>query len=304
MKCAIVGSTKIAQIHAEQLLKKGVKNITFISRSKKKRKKIISILTKKISKKVFFYDSNLEILKKEFFDIICICSKTNIHDDHLKLVSKLKSIVIIEKPIISLLKLKNKYQNFLKTIYKKNKRIIVCYPYLYFSKIIKKFFNQKEKIKKINFDFQSGGNKKFKEICIDLMPHALSFFHCFLIKNFLKTKYYNCRTLIEKNIYKNEFKINNIFIRIILRENLRKKTSLKITVNNFSITRKTKIVNGEFINYIRNCKTNKIRRIKNPMSELYNDLFLNLDNKKYYNINRKITLDLMKKNYFLLNSIS
>jgi hypothetical protein len=55
------------------------------------------------------------------------------------------------------------------------------------------------------------------------MPHALSFFHSFLIKNFLKTKYYNCRTLIEKNIYKIEFKINNIFIRIILRENLKKK---------------------------------------------------------------------------------
>lgn len=304
MKCAIVGSTKIAQIHAEQLSKKGIKNITFISRSKKKRKKIISILKKKISKKVFFYDSNLEILKKELFDIICICSKTDFHDDHLKLVSKLKSIIIIEKPIISLLKLKNKYENFLKTIYKKNKRIIVCYPYLYFSKIIKKFFNKKEKIKEINFDFQSGGNKKFKEICIDLMPHALSFFHSFLIKNFLKIKYHNCKTLIKKNIYKNEFKINNIFIRIILGENLKKKTSLKITVNNFSISRKTKIVNGEFINYIRFCKTNKIRRIKNPMSELYNDLFLNLDNKEFYNTNKKITLDIMKKNYFLLNPTS
>ena len=277
MKCAIIGSTKIAQIHAEQLLKKGVKNITFISRSKKKRNKIISILRKKISKKVFFYDSNLEILNKEFFDIICICSKTNFHDDHLKIVSKLKSIVIIEKPIISLSKLKNKYQKFLKEIYKKNKRIIVCYPYLYFSKNVKKFFNPKKKIKEINFDFQSGGNKKYREICIDLMPHALSFFHNFLTKNFLKTEYYNCRTLIKKNIYKNEFKINDIFIRIILREDLRKKTSLKITVNNFSI---------------------------NPMSELYNDLFLNLDNKKFYNINKKITLDIMKKNYFLLNSSS
>jgi len=222
----------------------------------------------------------------------------------LKLVSKLKSIVIIEKPIISLLKFKNEYQNFLKKIYKKNNKILVCYPYLYFSKTIKKIFNQKEKIKKIDFEFQSGGNKKFKQICIDLMPHALSFFHNFLIKNFLKSKFNNCRILIKKNIYKNEFKIRNILIRIILRENFREKTSLKITVNNFSISRKTKIVNGEFINYIRNYKTNKIRRIKNPMSELYNDLFLNLDNKKYYNINRKITLDIMKKNYFLLSLTS
>ena len=40
MNCAIIGSTKIAEVHAEQLVKNGVREITFISRSEQKRKKL------------------------------------------------------------------------------------------------------------------------------------------------------------------------------------------------------------------------------------------------------------------------
>ena len=36
MNCAIIGSTKIAEVHAENLIKNKVKKITFISRYKKK----------------------------------------------------------------------------------------------------------------------------------------------------------------------------------------------------------------------------------------------------------------------------
>ena len=117
MNCAIIGSTKIAEVHAEQLLKNGIKEITFISRSKQKREKIISRVKKKFSKKVIFFHSDSKILKKSFFDIICICSNTEVHDNHLRDVSKLKSIIIVEKPIISLIKYQNKYKNFLTNIY-------------------------------------------------------------------------------------------------------------------------------------------------------------------------------------------
>ena len=39
MRCVIIGSTKIAEVHAEQLVNNGAKEITFISRSSVKRKK-------------------------------------------------------------------------------------------------------------------------------------------------------------------------------------------------------------------------------------------------------------------------
>ena len=123
MNCAIIGSTKIAEVHAKYLINNGIKEITFISRSQNKRIKNILNLKKVFSNKVKFFHSDIKILKNKKFNFVCICSKTEFHDIHLKLVSNLKSKIIIEKPIISLLKFKNKYQRFLDNIYKKNKKL-------------------------------------------------------------------------------------------------------------------------------------------------------------------------------------
>ena len=117
MKCAIIGSTKIAEVHAKHLIANGVREITFISRSHLKREKIILNVKRQISKRVLFFHGNIKELKKKNYDIICICSSTEVHDLHLRAVTKLKSIIIIEKPIISLLKLRGQYQSFLSNFY-------------------------------------------------------------------------------------------------------------------------------------------------------------------------------------------
>ncbi len=223
MNCAIIGSTKIAEVHAEQLVKNGVREITFISRSEQRRKKIISKVKKKINKKVFFFHSDIKILKKNFFNIICICSNTEIHHKHLRIVSGLKSIIIIEKPIISLLKLKNRYESYLKNLYKKNKRIVVCYPYLFLAKSFKKFCRNLKKIDRIIFEFQTGGTAKFEKICINLMPHALSFFHIFFKKNFLKKNINKTNPIVKKHIWKTSFKVSEKVINLVFKENYKKK---------------------------------------------------------------------------------
>ena len=301
MKCAIIGSTKIAEVHAEHLIKNGVKEITFISRSAKKRKKIILNVAKKISKKVLFIQSDIKILKKNFFNIICICSNTEVHDMHLRAVSGLKSIIIIEKPIISLLKFSKRYKSFLKNLYKKNKKIVVCYPYLFLAKNFKKYLVSKKKINKIDFEFQTGGTAKFKKICINLMPHALSFFHVFLKKDFLKKSVTKKKPLVKKNIWQVNFSFRKTIVNLIFKENYLKKTTLKLKLNNLTLIRKTQKNKGKFINYIENYKTKNRKNIINPMEEFYKELFKNLDNKKYYQTNRSLTFDIMKKNYFFLN---
>ena len=304
MNCAIIGSTKIAEVHAEQLALNGVKEITFISRSIQKRRKMVFKLEKKFSKDKLFLHSDINILKKNFFNIICICSKTEIHDKHLQIVSGLRSLVIVEKPIISLLKFKNRYKAFLSTLYKKNKKIIVCYPYLFLAKSFKKICNYNKKIDKINFEFQTGGTAKYKNICVNLMPHALSFFYIFLKENLLNKNLNKNYTLVEKNFWQTSFDINKIKINLIFKENYQKKTSLKLAINDSIWIRKTKKKSGKFINYIQNSKTKKIKNISNPMSEFYKDLFKNINNKKFYQSNKKLTIDIMKKNNFFLDNLS
>tara|TARA_B100001093_G_scaffold466839_1_gene485582 strand:- start:929 stop:1834 length:906 start_codon:yes stop_codon:yes gene_type:complete len=301
MNCAIIGSTKIAEVHAEKLAQHGVKEITFISRSIKKRNKITSNIKQKISKKVLLHHSNIKILKKNFFDIICICSKTEVHDKHLKMVSGLKSVIIIEKPVISILKFKKKYKEFLIDIYKKNKKIVVCYPYLFLAKNFKKFFKKVNRIREITFEFQTGGTSQFKKICVNLMPHALSFFHIFLKKKFLKKPIKKNDLSFSKHLWQTNFSFSKIKINLIFKENYKKKTSLKLKVNNLKFARKTRTNKGSFINYIKNYNSNKIKIISNPMEDFYKDFFKNMNNEKYYQINKNITFDIMKKSYIFLN---
>ncbi len=301
MNCAIIGSTKIAEVHAEQLANNGVREITFISRSEQKRKKIITKVKKNINKKVFFFHSDIGILKKNFFDIICICSNTEVHHKHLRTVSGLKSVIIVEKPIISLLKLKKRYESYLKNLYKKNKRIVVCYPYLFFAKNLNKFVKNLKKIDRIVFEFQTGGTAKFKKICIDLMPHALSFFHIFFKKNFLKKNINKTNTIVKKNIWQTSFKVSEKIINLVFKENYKEKTSVKLRLNDLVLVRRTKKNRGKFINYIQNFQTNKIKNINNPMEDFYKDLFKNMNNKKYYKTNKFLTLNIMKINNFFLN---
>lgn len=301
MNCAIIGSTKIAQVHAEQLIKNGVREITFLSRSRIKREKIITEVKKKISKKILFFHSDLKILKKKSFNIICICSNTEVHDKHLKFVSGLKSTIIIEKPIISLLKFKKKYQFFLKDFYRRNKKVIVCYPYLYLAKSFKNLINNKKRPKKINFEFQTGGKAKFKKICINLMPHALSFFHIFLKKKFFGKVFKKNLPIVEKHKWEVTFTVNKIILSLIFKENFLKKTSLKLKVDDLLIARKTLKKNGNFINFLQNYRTKKRKIINNPMGDFYKEFFKNHKNPQYYRLNKSLTFNIMKKNEFFLN---
>jgi hypothetical protein len=302
MNCAIIGSTKIAEVHAEQLIRNGIKEVTFISRSKIKGKKIIEKVKKKFSKNIFFSQSDLKVLKKKKFNIICICSSTEVHHQHLRFISGLKSTLIIEKPIVSLLELKNKYEIFLKGFYKKNKKVVVCYPYIYLAKNFKKFVNINKKLETVDFEFQTGGRSRFRKICINLMPHALSFFHSFFLdKSFLNNIYKKNNLVIQKYKWKVSFVVGTTAFNLIFKEKESKKTSLKLQLNKMKFARKTLKSKNKFINFLQDYQSKKKKIINNPMGEFYTEFFKNIDNSNYYKDNKKLTLSIMKKNYFLIN---
>lgn len=294
MNCAIIGSTKIAEVHINELIKNNIKEIFIISRHKNKRIKIVKKFKKKF-KNIKICEDKIDILKKKKFHIIDICSADEFHHIHLDLISNLKSIIIVEKPIISLLKYKKNYVNFLDKIYKKNKRIIVCYPMYFLCKEFLPYLDDKNK--KIRFKFSTGGRYNYKKIGINLIPHALTF-----LTKLLKI---NQNTKID--IYKSEFRKNDcIFklkirktnVEIFLSENLGQKTILSITGDYNKITRLTKIEKSKFINLLK--MKNEIFTIKNPMSEFFKNFFNNINNDKYYYKNKNLTYLIMQINFQLM----
>lgn len=301
MNCALIGTSKFSEVHLKELVKVGMKQITIISRDKNK----CSSLSKKYRSKfpnVKIDSSNIGILRQKKFDLIDICSSNQAHDKHLKYVSKIKmnSIILIEKPIISLIKFKDKYKKFLNKVYKENKKLIVHYPMQYLCKDIKKNFKIKKRISIFKFDFATGGRYKKKDICIDLMPHVLSFLFTFFSQNKFKKNVKIIKTKIKKDSWFCEFSVKKIKFLINLKEVKNSKTSLFISINNQKMSRFTKTQNKKFINFLRYKK--KIKKIKNPMSEFFKNLIKNKNNSKYYLKNKKLTYSIMNFNYRLLHS--
>ena len=133
------------------------------------------------------------------------------------------------------------------------------------------------------------------------MHHALNFFHIFLKTNIFKRKVTFKDLLVKKNQWRATLNFDNFVIKINLKENLFKKTILKIRYNNLLLVRKTKLQKNNFINYIVNQKTKKEYIINNPMGTFYKRLFMNINNKNFYHKNKILTFNVMKINNFLLN---
>ena len=300
MICAIIGSTKIAEVHINELVKNKVKQIYIVGRLKSKRTNFLNkIVSRYKDTNIIFKSSHIGILKRKNFDLIDICSSNDVHDKHLKYISGKKTIILIEKPIISLLKYKDNYLNFLNKIYRNNKKLIVVYPMSKLAKSISKFVNTDRKIKNFSFIFNVGGKKLYKNIIIDLMPHALSFLNFFFNFSINKKKFVIRSLNIKKNSCILKFYYSGSNIYFYFSEKINQRTILTININESKIQRLTKNKIEKFTNYLKFKNQKKI--INNPMTEFFDDFFKNKNNKSYYKKNKDLTYEIMKRSVDFLN---
>lgn len=264
----IIGIRGIGRVYLRELSILGVKKIYILGKSYKS-----SIRNKILIQK----ESNLQIiacksvkdLKSKKLDIICICSPTN---THLKLINeflKTKSKLIVEKPLFNLKNLSDKkIKKISKNLFEKYpNKIITNLPLIeYTDSLKKKFIIDKKKIKKIDFKYYTSGKNFYKDIAIDLLPHALSFLLYFYA---IEKRYIEIKTkIVKKNIWKIKFTFNKINCTFDFNEKAnRKKSILKISLNNKNFLRVQK-KNSSRVNrseeYIKHGKSYK--SIKNPMS--------------------------------------
>lgn len=285
---AIIGSSRIAEIHYKFLNKYNFCKIYFVGR---KKEKIISFLkkhkikdTKTLTKKNF---------NKKNFNIISLCNNSNFHQDYLDIIKYNPNLLIIEKPIISIQVFKKKYKSYLKKIYKKFSSVIVIYPMVFLARSIYNFINIKDKINSLELHYYTSGPQTYEENFLDLSPHALTFFYeiCKLKKIKL-----NKINKIEKDVKEKRWKGTIYFENIKLLINFKKipknhKSKFFVKINNFNIERLIRKKDNTFINYLKFNK--KIIEIINPMESVFENAIHALKKKKFLIENKKLTKWLM-----------
>ena len=127
--------------------------------------------------------SDIQYLK---INLIFICSPTKLHYRHIIYCLKYsRSKIVVEKPTFWFSKMNTRFINLFFS--KIDNRVITNLPILDYSRQLKNKFNLKNiKIDNLKFIYHTSGNNKFKNIAVDLLPHAFSFYAFFLNSNFEK----------------------------------------------------------------------------------------------------------------------
>ena len=293
---AIIGSSKIAQIHHKFLKEYNFSKVFFISRSSIK---ILDFLKKN---KITNVKTTLtEKINLQNFDVISLCNNTKYHHNYLDLIVNVPKLLIVEKPIISIKIFQKDHIIYLKKIYRKFRRLIVVYPMVFLARSISDIVNIKSKIKSIEIHYYTSGNEKDDEIFIDLSPHALTFFYEICKINKIKlNKVVQIKKTIKPKIWVATIIYRNIRLLMNFRKiSKREKSKFFVKINNLNISRITKQKNGIFINYLKFDKN--IIQVQNPMKNVFDEAINSIVKKKIYNENKVLTkwlMEMTEKIYF------
>ena len=297
MIAAIIGSTKIAKIHYQNLLHLNYKRIYFVSRTKKKSETFIK---NNIERTDTCVPENYKIFKKLKFNLIIICTNTDYHFKTLNNLESNQDFIIIEKPLISASKYKKNYKLILKEIYNKQKNLIVNYPMYFLGKNFLKKYSFSKKIKNLKIFYFTNGNHNYDNIGVDLLPHGLSLAFV-LFKNLDLTK--NIKqfySISRKYSWYGKISYEDFEIEFFFKQNIKKKSQFFFKLNNEVIKRPTFQSKKTFTNYLE--YKNKKIKISNPMNDFILFCHKHHKNKKWFLENKKITEKILNINHqFLLN---
>ena len=297
MNAAIIGTSKIAQIHLREFCKKKINKIYIVTRYVKKSKKMIAKFDKIKNNIIPISLKSLSSLNCKYYSI---CSPTKIHDNQIEILKKkINSIIIVEKPFISFLKFKKKFKEKLNELKSFNLSIYVNYPMYHLADSFIKKFKFKDKIRTLNVYYQTSGKNTYNEIAEDLLPHALAFLYRFVKKDINKLNFKNHKISISKNNWNCKIKFNKLNFNIYFKQDPNKKKSkFYFEINKKKFIRMLKKFDGNMLNYIKYKRS--LNFIENPMNVSLK-LALNchkikkplLTNKKINNFVNNITLKIL-----------
>ena len=293
----VIGPSGIGKIHIRELVNFGFKNIAIVGKRFKKNR--INLLIKEYKNINFYYLNSLKKIKEIKPTIINVCSPTKYHYDHILIIKNFCKNLIVEKPIFWI---KNRnisnLQIVKKLLFEKKHNIFVNLPMISLANQIKKK-NKYNKIKKFDFKYYTKGKNQFKNIPIDLLPHALSFL--FTLNSNELNKFKILRVNKKKNIWNCKIVVNDCLCNFFFRQDpQRLESRLSFKINQDTYLRKHFIKNNSYVNRVLKNKK-KLIDLKNPMSDYLNLIYKNMNKKNILKKNNDITINSVKIMEKLIN---
>ena len=303
MKIAILGATGIGQFHARNFNKLGVEICSILCSSNTSGKATSKYLKESLDLNVEYFD-NLELLiSKSKPEAVVISTPNELHYDQILHVLDNKIPIFCEKPLFW-----NKDDNY-KTFSKKlniiakhpNRALFVNTSAGYYIWSIRSHLPHKKDIYSFNFKFTTQGNKKNKQIAVDLLPHGLAL----VIDLF---GYYQINSYKE-DYSESTFKCNFIYSGCLINFEFNEGSSLKkefmFSVNEKKYIRKQRGGLKKYNVYIDCISQKKVMKIDDPF-EIYASRFIDFCSKSsnqktddFFEISHN--LDLMAKILLLRN---
>ena len=265
----IIGIRGIGSVYLRELSFLGLKKLYIFGKSYKSTIKNKKQVEKYKNLKILACKS-LQDLKSKKLDILCICSPTNTHLIYIKKFLTTKTKIIVEKPLFwennfSLSKSIKINQNLFDNYPKK---FLTNLPMIEYAKSLqRKFKIDKHNLRNIYFKYYTSGKNFYKNIAVDLLPHALCFLLYFynLKPNLIKIKSID----VKRNLWKSVFYYKTIKFTFDFNQNVKRKNSLlRISLNNKHYLRQQKNNKSKLNKSSEFIKSGKIiKKIENPMSK-------------------------------------
>ena len=294
----IIGPSGIGRAHFRQYYKNGINEIGVLGKTYNK-KRLSQINTSKFNNLKIANLKNFNDIKKFKPQIVSICSPFEKHLEHILKCNNYCKYMIVEKPFIwfkNNARQINTYRTASNLLFKLKKKIMVNLPMVSLASQLLKKKEVSQRVKILEFKYFTKGKQSYKNIAVDLLPHAISFI---LVINGSYLRNFKIKSVkMDKLKWSCKIIINDVVCYFLFTQNVnRKESNLFFKLNKNSYERKQKLINGQYINsLIRNKK--KIINIKNPMNEYLNLLIKNTKNTQ---LNHQLVLDITKLTESLLS---
>ena len=297
-KVLLLGPSGIGKAHLRELIKLNFSNIYLLGK-KFKKDRVKNLKFKFLKNSKLFNLKNIHEIKKKKFNLINICSPTDLHYKHIKFFKNFSNSLLVEKPLLWIKKRNiSNYKLSKKILTDSRTKIFVNLPMISLANQLK----QKQKISRVknfSFNYFTNGKKTYDDIAVDLLPHALSFFFQ-LTKNTFKNIDI-AEVSRERFKWKCKINIDNCDCVFSFKQNIQKKNSqLSFRINDDLYLRKqVKVGNSYNFKLIKNKK--KIIRLKNPMSDYLRHIIKSSNSKLSLKNNNQITIMSVKVSEKLIN---